>query len=169
MLHLYHFFRPKTHKSSPDEITKHVIDCWDSYKEVQYYNGYPLYITRDGNDVQAQYGACELKLSVHYVHFQEIEEPKELMVFVGYKEMGNERIKGCDYHFCIDAVKEVVRLRETQSDGHYGFSNYDIDVPFEFMNETDFFQFETLNPVLPISREVLVKLVDIIRKDMGKV
>ncbi len=170
MPHLYRLFKPRTRKSSCDEITKLVIDCWTNFKNVQYYDGSPLYITRDGRNTTAQYGTVLMRLEVHTVqnfdkNYKTIRE--DCSVYIGYNELSNERTKGCEFHIHVDPKKEIVRLRETKSSAKYGYDDYDIEVPFELMNEYDFFQFETLNPLLPISREVLVKLVDTIRKDLS--
>lgn len=170
MLHLYHFFRPKTRSSTCDEITKLAIDCWDHFQEVQYYNGSPLYINRDGRDTTIQYGTVQMRIDVQTpidVHSVKATSPEDCVVYIGYRELGNERIKGCEFCILVHPKKEFVKLRETRTDKNYGYYDYDIEVPFDMMNEIDFFQFETLNPVLPISREVLVKLVDTIRKDLA--
>lgn len=170
MPRLFRLFKPRTRKSSCDEITKHVIDCWTNFRDVQYYDGVPLYITRDGRNTTVQYGTVLMRIEVHTSYGRDEfgnRSKEDLSVYVGYNEIGNERTKGAEFIIHIIPSKEIVRLRETKPDNMYGYDEFSIEVPFELMNEYDFFQFETLNPVLPISREILVKLVDIVRKDLS--
>lgn len=170
MPHLFRLFKPRTRKSSCDEITKHVVDCWSSFRACQYFEGIPLYITRDGRSTTAQYGSVLMRLEVHTCYERDSDGTKtkeNTTVYIGYNELGLECTKHAEFLIHVDPKKEVVRLRETKPSHDYGYDDFGIEVPFELMNEYDFFQFETLNPVLPISREVLVKLIDVIRKDLS--
>lgn len=170
MPHLFRLFKPRTRKSSCDEITKHVVDCWTNFRAAQFYEGVPLYITRDGRNTTAQYGTVLMRIEVHTVYSRDEfgnKSKEDTSVYIGYNELGNESTKNAEFLMHVVPSREIVRLRETKPSKNYGYDDFDIEVPFELMNEYDFFQFETLNPVLPISREVLVKLIDVIRKDLS--
>lgn len=170
MPHLFRLFKPRTRKSSCDEITKLVIDCWTDFRSCQYYDGIPLYITREGRNTTAQYGSVLMRLEVHTSYDMDDEgntKEKDVSVYIGYNELGLESTKHAEFLIHVVPNREIVRLREYKPSHTYGYDDFGIEVPFELMNEYDFFQFETLNPVLPISREVLVKLIDVIRKDLS--
>lgn len=166
MLHLYHLFKPKTRKSSLDEITLLAIDCWNNFRNIQYYNGIPLYINKDGSECHLQYGTVRMTITKS-MNWNSKSVNVLGSVFIGYDDLQKPNLRNYETILKIDLRSDKVLLFENKNNNTYRSSmDFDIEVPFDMMNEIDFFQYETLNPVLPISRAVLVKLVQTIIKDI---
>ena len=163
---LYHIFRPKMRESTFEEITKHVIDLWNTASGSQYCNGSMLYIDKTNpGEAIIQYCDTIMTISKHkHIGYDGGVRTNEIRI--GYRSTKEPSISTYTDIITILPGKVLLSEKKRDEDEYVNFATYDITVPEELLNEIDFFQFETLNPILPISPTMLIKLYHTINKDM---
>lgn len=144
----YRLWKPKAKISTFEETMRIVIDNWKPSSSNVHIEGIPLYIVTDRDLISLYY--ADIKITI----FIDIVRLRFKIQYNTIDDTGNEWNS-----FEVRVQDEEVHFRENDKSDPY---NFNIHVPFDALNEIDFFQYETLNPVLPIEVGTIQKFVKLL-------
>lgn len=167
---ILHTFRPKTKPRTYDELVRAFLDTTLLGLRTSKVDGSYLYMHTDESSktLTVTYGDKSFKVEP-LVYFSRMNGENvqtidsAVVTFYDYNNTRAENIAQC---MKISMVDSTVHMCTKVTDGYN--TAYDMSVPFEMLNEIDFFQYELLNPKVPLGTKEIVRLTLKLIEEMKK-
>lgn len=165
----YRLFKPKTNSSATfDDLILGYLDNFRTKTSTVTVNGFPLYINaNERRFIEIVYGSKKVQYRIMtnrdygLTSFEDGEDssPNKVKTIHMYFD-DNEGVRKDNAHKICAGIDMHFQKVKLVSKHNLHKREYDIEVPFELINEIDFFQVEVQNPVLPLSAKAFTKFVN---------
>lgn len=167
---ILHTFRPKTKPRTYDELVRAFLDTTLLGLRTSKVDGSYLYMHTDPSTkvLTVSYGDKSFKVEP-FMFFERVNgEHKQIIehAVVTFYDYHNTRAENISQCMNISIVDSTVHMCTKVTDGYN--TAYDMSVPFEMLNEIDFFQYELLNPKVPLGTKEIVRLTLKLIEEMKK-
>ena len=143
-----------------EDTTIMLLEAWSNQKEFSFIDGCPCYMSFTNNGLVFTAGTCRIEIERIY----DVNNHKSI-------EADGERYEIVfEFSEMDHTVRYPNRILTMNPDGvimHYvttGKKTETISIPYESINEVDFFQYETLGVICPLTAGTLTKLVEAMRE-----
>lgn len=151
----------KTYSTTIEETVCLFLKMWDNQRDFAMIDGVPCYMDFTDNGLVFTGGTCRVEIEravdLERSSYTSNEETRKYEIIFALYEM--DHTKRHPYRVLTICDEGVIM--------HYVKTGKEMDtilIPFEGINEVDFFQYETLGVICPLTAGTLTKLVNEMRE-----